>query len=118
MGYCSCLPVYTPGGGGNPPTPTCPPGCLQAASVIFPTEEALPCGQIRVVNLLELTDPGNCGAVTFSVSGPIDLTLINESLTILNDATETGYVTITYTMTCTNDPRSVSGTIQVYVISC
>lgn len=112
---CSCLPTYTPGGGG---TPTCPDTCLQAASIIYPTEEGLDCSETVVIDLSLITNAGNCTCgVTYSVeSSSMDYTLVGSTLTIENDLT-TGagqYHELVYRMECDCDVRSIIGTISVF----
>ena len=125
MSYCSCLPIYTPGGPGQPSTPVCPPGCLQAKSFIQPTEQGLECEDIYTVDLTTLTDAGNCENITYSIiSDPSveDYSLVGSVFTFtLNDTTEPDpggvYIEFVYKMSCDDDPRSVSGSIQLYIIS-
>lgn len=122
---CSCLPTYTPGPG--PSTPICPPECLQAASVIVPTEQGLSCGESISFDLSELTDPGNCSNVSYSifdVSNPgggetLSVSIIGNTLTIENDATELNegnFIRVEYLMNCTDDIRSVVGFIDILVV--
>lgn len=121
---CSCLPTYTPGTP-TPTTPICPPECLQAGSVIKTMEEGLDCNDTLIVNLTEITDPGSCENITFSVysvSNPgtatLSASIVGSTLTITNDATQGivgEYVTVEFLMDCEDDIRSVVGFVQVYV---
>ena len=112
---CQCLPIYNP----TPKTPKCPPGCLQAASVIYSFEEGLGCEDSVVINLEELTNPGSCTCgVTFSVlDGNIDAVIVGSTLTITNNEVNPALVGtllyVDYLMTCDCDVRSISGRIQV-----
>lgn len=128
---CSCLPTYTPGPG---PTPTlvCPPECLQAASVIVPTEEGLSCEDVVTYDLTELTDAGNCENVSFSlfnvsisaadqsaING-FQVSVIGSTLSIEHSSLENSYagewLTVEYLMNCEDDIRSVVGFIQIKVL--
>jgi hypothetical protein len=118
---CSCLPIYTPGPG--PQQKVCPPECLQAASVIIPTEQGLGCNDDVSFDLTELTDPGNCSNTSFSIfdvsSQELTVSLVGTTLTITNDSDDGDivgeYITVEYIMNCEDDIRSVVGFIQVYI---
>ena len=119
---CSCLPTYTPGPGG-PSSPVCPPECLQAASIIMPTEQGLGCNDSVSYDLTELTDPGNCSNVSFSIydvsTDDITVSLVGTTLTITNDATTIGlagtYVIVEYFMNCEDDIRGIVGFLHLYL---
>lgn len=124
MGYCSCLPTYTPGTPGSS-TPVCPPGCLQAQSFIQPTEQGLVCNDVYTVDLTTLTDTGSCENVVYSImTAPVPAvagyTLIGSVFTFtLTDTVvpEGAYIEFEYKMKCSDDARSVSGSIQLYIIT-
>lgn len=123
MARCSCLPTYNPpGGGGNP---VCPEGCMRAESVIYTLAEGLEYLEEKEVDLTALTDAGSCENVTYSVSGynPTYFTasILDGVVTVRNVAVlpfvAGTYQEFTYTMTCDDDIRSVSGTFSIYIIS-
>lgn len=121
MGRCSCLPTYSPGGGSPPSSPVCPPECLQAGTVIVPSNEGLGCTDDYVIDLTTITVAGDCENISFSVydDGGLDAGIVGTTLTITNDSTdgdlEGTYVTVTYLMSCDDDIRQVTGEIQIYI---
>jgi hypothetical protein len=111
---CSCLPTYTPG----VTTPKCPSYCLQAASVIYPAEDGLACGETLSIDLTDLTNPGNCNCGVEFLVEPSDFstTLVGGVLTVEHNIDSDGdrYYDINYIMKCTCDLRSIMGTITVF----
>jgi hypothetical protein len=127
MGYtnrCQCLPGYNPPDGPRP----CPDECLQAGSIIYPYEQGLGCGEDLVINLVTITNPGDCSCgVTFEATAvtqngeALDIDLTGTTLTITNnlaEPTSEGLLfSVNYIMRCSCDARAILGTITIPITS-
>lgn len=99
---------------------------MQAGSIIQNPIDGLDCNETAIFDLAQITDPGDCANVSYSIFGDIpsglNVSLVGTTLTIENDDTTNtsgepfpDYLTVQYKINCEDDIRAAVGFIQVYI---